>query len=88
MTGTFGGALEARGIKAEDRLTGRATGEIVKEGDVLIVRKIHVDYYLKAAPVEEETVRRVHGFHMDHCPTAMTIRKCVDISTSLAIEPL
>ncbi|MFQ5613803.1 MAG: OsmC family protein [Anaerolineae bacterium] len=87
MTGTFGGALEARGIPAgEGLLTSQATGEIEKEGKVLVIRRIHVTYYLKAAPDQRETVERVHGFHADYCPVARTIRDCVQISTSLEIE--
>lgn len=53
---------------------------------MLVIRRIHVTYYLKAAPDQRETVERVHGFHADYCPVARTIRDCVQISTSLEIE--
>jgi uncharacterized OsmC-like protein len=50
---------------------------------VLVVKRIHVTYYLRIDPANRETAERVHGFHADYCPVARTIRNCVDISTSL-----
>jgi hypothetical protein len=46
----LGGALEARQIDASnDKLTSEATGEIELEGNVLVIRRIHVRYRLKSA---------------------------------------
>jgi uncharacterized OsmC-like protein len=53
---------------------------------VLIIKRIHVTYHLKAAADQRETIERVHGFHADFCPVARTISGCVDITTSLEIE--
>ncbi|MBK5108696.1 MAG: OsmC family protein [Anaerolineales bacterium] len=84
MTGTLGGALEARGIPAgEGRLHSLATGEIEKDGNVLVVRRIHVTYYLKAESEEIDKIKRAHEFHADNCPVARTIRDCVAITTNL-----
>ncbi|RME49429.1 MAG: OsmC family peroxiredoxin [Caldilineae bacterium] len=89
MTGTFGGALEARKIPAGDGLlVAEGKGEVEKEGNVLVVRRIHVTYHLKIAPEHRETAERVHGFHAEYCPVARTIRNCVDITTSLELEDL
>ncbi|NOZ06989.1 MAG: hypothetical protein GXP41_11680 [Chloroflexi bacterium] len=89
MTGTFGGALEARGIPAgEGKLVSQARGEIEKDGNVLIVRRIHVRYHLRLDASHRETAERVHGFHAEHCPVARTIRDCVEISTALEMEEL
>ena len=68
MTGTFGGALEARGIPAgEGYLESDAVGEIEKERNVLVIKRIHIAYKLKIDPelVEEkrdaiDRVMRVH----------------------------
>jgi hypothetical protein len=49
----------------------------------LVIRRIHVTYYLKAAPDQREAAERVHGFHADFCRVAKTIGGCVAISTSL-----
>ena len=69
--GTFGGALEARGIDASGgRLVGDITGETEVEGGVLILKRIHAHYKLRAAGEQRETVERVHGFHQDRCPVA------------------
>jgi uncharacterized OsmC-like protein len=51
----------------------------------LVIRRIHVTYYLKLAPDKRETAERVRGFHADFCPVARTIGGCVEITTSLAM---
>ena len=67
-------------------MTAEATGEIEKDGKVLIIRRIHVKYHLKVDAEQRETVERVHGFHADYCPVARSIRDAIDISTSLEME--
>ena len=86
LTGTLGGALEARGIPAgEGWLYSKATGEIEKDGNVLVVRRIHVTYYLKVDSEKHEKARRAHRLHADSCPVARTIRDCVAITTELEL---
>jgi uncharacterized OsmC-like protein len=87
LTGTFGGALEARGIPAsKGYLTSEARGEIEKDGKVLVIKRIFVTYHLKIADEHRETAERVLGFHADFCPVARTIRGCVEIETRLEME--
>ena len=87
LTGTFGGALEARKIPAGDGfLVSEARGEVEKEGKVLTIKRIHVTYNLKIKPEQQEDAERVHSFHADFCPVAQTIKGCVDISTELQLE--
>ncbi|MGD9079606.1 MAG: OsmC family protein [Desulfobacterales bacterium] len=87
MTGTFGGALEAREIPAgEGFLTSETKGEIEKDGNVLIIRRIHVTYHLKLKPDQQETAQRVFGFHADKCPVARSIKDSIDITTELKME--
>ncbi|MBA2278324.1 MAG: OsmC family protein [Chloroflexia bacterium] len=87
MTGTFGGALEARQIPAgEGFLSSETTGEIETESNVLVVRRIHVDYRLRLKPEQRETAERAHGMHHNACPVYRTISGCVDITTSLSME--
>jgi uncharacterized OsmC-like protein len=84
LTGTFGGALEARQIEAgADRLTSEARGEIEKDGKVLVIRRIHVIYHLAVDPAQREAAERVHVTHADFCPVARTLKGCVDITTEL-----
>jgi organic hydroperoxide reductase OsmC/OhrA len=65
-----------------------ATGEIEKEDNVMVIRRIHVRYHLKLKPEQREAADRAHGFHQEHCPVARTIGGCVDISTELQMEDL
>jgi uncharacterized OsmC-like protein len=87
LTGTFGGALEARGIPAGDgRLQADAIGEVELDAKVLVVRRIHVTYRLMADEAQRETIERVLDFHADRCPVARTIGGCVAISTRLELD--
>ncbi|MCP4625038.1 MAG: OsmC family protein [bacterium] len=70
----------------EGLLTSEARGEIEKDGNVLVIKRIHVTYHLKLKPEQRETAERVLGFHADKCPVARTIMGCVDISTELKME--
>jgi uncharacterized OsmC-like protein len=67
-------------------LTSEAKGEIELEGKVMVIKRIHVTYRLKLDPEQRETAEKVHGFHMDYCPVARTIKGCVDITTELNME--
>ncbi|MFW6184339.1 MAG: OsmC family protein [Chloroflexota bacterium] len=79
--------MEARNVPAGDGLLiSEATGEIEKEENVLVIRRIHVRYRLKVDAKMREVARRVHGFHADYCPVARTIRGCVEIRTELTME--
>ena len=69
-------------------LTAEVRGEIEKDGNVLVIKRIHVTYHLKLKPEQRETAERVLGFHADKCPVARTIKGCVDISTKLNMEDL
>ena len=78
MLGTFAGALDARKINAKDsRLTAEVKGEVENSEDgVLIIRRVHVHYRLRAEAPEEvrETVERVHGFYVEKCPVYRSLR--------------
>ena len=50
---------------------------------MLVVRRIHVTYYLKADPEKMDKIERAHKFHAKNCPVARTIWDCVDITTNL-----
>ncbi len=61
-------------------------GEVEKDGRVLVIKRIHVTYYLKVAAENRETAVRVHDFHADFCPVARSIKGCIDITTELVME--
>jgi organic hydroperoxide reductase OsmC/OhrA len=85
MTGTLGGALEARGIPAGDgRLHSDAIGEVELEGRTLVLKRVAVRYRLRVDPgTDRSVVDRVMGFHADHCPVARSLRGAIDITTSI-----
>ena len=64
------------------------TGEIGQDGNVLVIQRIHVQYHLKLDPSKREVAEQVHGFHVDYCPAARTIRNCVAITTALDMEDI
>ncbi|MBI4541366.1 MAG: OsmC family protein [Gemmatimonadetes bacterium] len=87
MTGTLGGALEARGIAAGDgRLWAEGRGEIETDEGVLVIRRIFVCYHLRASASQREAAERAHSVHHGKCPVYRTIHRCVDITTELVLE--
>ena len=63
------------------------TGEVEKEDDgVIVIRRIHVMYLLKAEEVYLEMIERVHDFHADKCPVYRSIRTSIDITTDYELE--
>ncbi len=76
-----------RGIAAgEGKLVAEATGDVELDGSVLVLRRIHVQYRLKAGPESREAAERVLGVHVDHCPVARSIGGSIAITTSLTLE--
>ena len=83
MLGTFGGALEVRKIDASDgRLTADARGEVENEDGVLVIRRIHVAFTLRASEDVRETVDRVHGFYAAKCPVYRSLHSAIQITSS------
>ena len=63
-------------------------GEIEIENKVLVVRRIHVTYHLRADADKRPVAERVLGFHARACPLARSIGGCVEITTSLEFEEI
>ncbi len=83
MLGTFGGALEARKIDAgSGNLVAQVRGEIETEDGVLVIRRVHVTYKLKASADLQDTVERVHGVYADKCPVYRSLRPAFQITSS------
>ncbi len=63
---------------------GEVTGDIEKEGSVLVVKRINVTYRLRGVESDQrETVERVHGLHVDRCPVARSISPQIEITTAV-----
>jgi uncharacterized OsmC-like protein len=63
-----------------------AVGEIELEGNVLIIRRIHVRLKLKAAEKDWDTARRVHGIFADKCPIYLSLKPAIEMTTELILE--
>ena len=64
------------------------TGYIDTTDDgVLVVRKVHVRYRLRADPGKREVIDRVLDFHARKCPVARTIDGCIEVTTELELIP-
>lgn len=61
-------------------------GEVGKDDGVLVIRRVHVTYHLKAGEEHRETVERVHGFHADRCPVYRTLKNAFEITTEYVLE--
>jgi uncharacterized OsmC-like protein len=86
MTGTFGGALEARQIDASDgKLTADVSGEVETEDNVLVIRRIHVAMRLVAPQEVKATVERVHGIYAMRCPLYRTFHKTLQLTSSFEL---
>jgi uncharacterized OsmC-like protein len=68
-----------------DRLIGEVRGEVESEDGVLILRRIHVTYKLRAPAGQREVIERVHGFHADYCPVYRSLAPAIDITTELEL---
>jgi uncharacterized OsmC-like protein len=83
MLGTFGGALDARKIDAQNgRLRAEVRGEVESDGGVLVIRRVHVHYLLQAPPEARPTVERVHSAYSERCPVYRTLRPAMQITSS------
>ena len=66
-----------------DDLVGEVTGEIEKDGSVLVLRRVHVKYTLKVPEDKRETAGRVHEMHADKCPVARSIKGAIEVTTEV-----
>jgi uncharacterized OsmC-like protein len=61
-------------------------GEVEKADDgVIVIRRIHMSYELKADEEHRETVQRVHEMHANKCPVYRSVETAIDITTSFEL---
>ncbi len=89
MVGTFGRALEVRGIPSQpDRLSAEIEGDIVDEGGVMALRAIRIRYQVVLPAGKREEAERALRFHERGCPLANTLKGAVDVSYTADFEEL
>jgi uncharacterized OsmC-like protein len=49
---------------------------------VLVIRRIHVAFSLRAPSEVRETVERVHGFYAMKCPIYRSLHTAIEITSS------
>lgn len=57
------------------------------EEGVLVIRRIHVRFRVKAAASARAAVERVHGFFAPKCPVYRSIRAAIEVTTSFELVP-
>ncbi len=63
------------------------TGEVELEGRVLVIRRIHVRFELRAGSDQQATAERVHGLYADACPLYRSLRAAIAITSELSVLP-
>lgn len=53
--------------------------------NVLVIRRIHAHYKVRASETQREVIERVHGFHVDKCPVALSLKGAIEIHTSFEL---
>jgi uncharacterized OsmC-like protein len=88
MLGTFGGALEARKINAsEGRLVAQVRGEIESDAGVLVIRRVHVSFKVRAPEELRPTIERVHAVYAQKCPVYRTLQPAMQITSLYELVP-
>jgi uncharacterized OsmC-like protein len=61
-------------------------GEIETEDHVLVIKRIHVRFTLKAPSSQWPTAERVHGIFADKCPVYRSLKAAIAITTELKLQ--
>ena len=85
MTGTLAGALEARGILTKENLVTDVEGDIIKEGDLLLIDSIRLKYRFKIPQDKKSQAERALALHQEHCEIHRTLKRGIDVSWTAEI---
>jgi uncharacterized OsmC-like protein len=74
-------------LSPED-LIAEVVGDVEKDGGVLVIRRIHVNYKLRVPDPDEvrDTVARVLEMHADKCPVARSLEGAIEITTDVEFQ--
>ena len=63
-------------------------GDVEKDGGVLVLRRIHVNYKLRVPEPDKvrDTVTRVLEMHVDKCPVARSFKGAIEVTTAVAFQ--
>jgi organic hydroperoxide reductase OsmC/OhrA len=60
-------------------------GEIEVDGKVLVIRRVHAHYRLRAGEDQREVIERVHATYAEFCPIARSIKGSIEVRTSFEL---
>jgi len=87
MLGTLRAALEVRQVKVPDEFLSCEVDGIHEIRERLpVLKEIHVRYRLRIPAGCRETVDRALAKHQERCPTAASLKGCIDVHWSAEIE--
>ena len=64
-------------------IASEVTGEVELEGNVLVIKRIHVVYHVATPEEDKEKVDRAYRIHAENCPVYRSIHAAIDITTDL-----
>ena len=64
-------------------MVGDTVGEVETEDGVLVIKRIHVTYRLRADEEHTDAIQRAFESHPSKCPVYRTLSGCIDITTRL-----
>lgn len=80
MTGTFGRALEVRGVASyPEKLSSTVEGDIEDVDGVMTITEIRVNYRLKLPAEKIPEAERALSVHERGCPAAMSVKDSIRI---------
>ena len=89
MVGTFGRALEVRGIPSQpNRLSADVEGDIVDDDGVMALRAIRIHYRVSLPAGKRAEAERALRLHERGCPLANTLRGAVQLQYTAEFREL
>lgn len=90
LIGTFAGSPRRAKLRVRpEHLTATATGHVSTDDDnVLVLRKIVVDYTLELGPDDRAAADEVHATHASRCPNARSVSGAIEVVTTVTyVDP-
>jgi len=56
------------------------------EGSTLVIKRIHVRFYLDCPVEQRETAQRVHGLYAQSCPIYRSIHPQIAVTTEVSFR--
>ena len=78
--GTFGAALDVRGIKSAENLVADVEGDIDDVGGVLRITRIRLRLRLRVPSGKRDVVDRVLPVFAEKCPAYQSVKGCIECS--------